>query len=45
MTVRIGGGGAGFDTWWDEASPSQLGGFEHNARLISDLWDEAAASD
>lgn len=38
MTIRIGGGGAGFDGWWDEAAPNQLGAMEDNARLLQELW-------
>lgn len=41
MTIRIGGGGAGFDTWWVEASPHQLGSMERNAGILFDLWEEA----
>ena len=44
MTIRIGGGGAGFDTWWAEASPGQLGVIEDNAVILEGLWEEAVAA-
>ncbi|MGD2100995.1 MAG: DUF2652 domain-containing protein [Acidimicrobiia bacterium] len=43
MTVRIGGGGAGFDAWWAQASPDQLGVIDHNAEILVGLWEENEA--
>ena len=42
MTLRIGGGGPGFDAWWAEASSGQLGAIDANALILQGLWEEAA---
>ena len=40
MTMRIGGGGPGFDAWWETASPPQLAAIEENAGILNHLWEE-----
>ncbi len=40
LTIRIGGGGDGFDAWWAESSAPQLEVLERNAGLLMALWQE-----